>query len=51
MCNELKVIQSICNLLIDIAACIMKIGVSLSLPFAYIYYMCKALKNEKITKK
>ncbi len=39
MPQELKLIQTIYNLLIDITACLMKIGVILSLPFMFINFL------------
>ena len=50
MLPELKLIQSTYNFIIDLLAFLMKIGVLFSLPFAYIYYMWRAMKSEKITK-
>lgn len=47
MTHELKLIQSTYNFIIDLIACIMKIGVLCSLPFAFIYYMRRAMKSKK----
>lgn len=47
MIPELKLIQSTYNFIIDLIACIMKIGVISSLPFAYMYYMRRAMKSKK----
>ena len=46
MISELKLIQFIYNTFINLIACLMKIVVIFSLPFAYIYYMWRAVKSK-----
>lgn len=47
MIPELKLIQPIYNIFIDLIACLIKIVVIFSLPFAYIYYMWIAMESRK----
>ena len=47
MIPELKLIQSIYNIFIDLIACIMRIVVIFSLPVVFTYYMCIAMESRK----
>ena len=47
MISELKLIQFIYNTFINLIACLIKIVVIFSFPFAYIYYMWIAMESRK----